>query len=351
MWLLDELRSACKHLRKPKPQVFYSMRDIVEHFHVPLRTVALVFKDLETEGLLNSIRGSHTLLTGSSSFPRFPVRGVIGLPIWLNTMVLSSYTRRVNMELETRLRALGFVADLIFHHTKDEESHPDFAEQLLSHHLDAVIWQNPHPQSLQNLISLSEHGVRVLVIQTLEAKTSLPAVIYLQDWRPGYDEIARRWSETGVKKVWLPLDPGKLAYQKETSIFVEIMRGHGLKVEICDADVSKFPLHASSRKTGKQEAFAFLEIESADRLCNREPIAMERLARHARLALCRGTIRCPYLQHRGVDIEVVGFCAREISKKLIEDMQILPGIPLGVRHTFKAKYWPDNHSNDLLDPF
>jgi len=341
-WLAGELRGVCGQLRKPKPQVFYSIREIVDFFGIPLRTVALAFKDLENEGLLNSLRGSRTLLTGTGRISRFPVRGVIGLPNWMNAMVFSSFTRQVNMEFETRLRKLGFVADMIFHDTKEEESHPDFAGQLLSHHLDAVIWQDPHPKSQQNLISLSERGVRLLVIQTPEAKTSIPAVIYLKDWRPGYEEIARRWQESGVKTVWIPLNIEQLAYRSEAATFSGIMREHGLSVEVCGADVSRIPRPASSRRSGRTNAIAFLESDTADLLCNCDPVTMERLSRFSRLAFCRGPLRCPYLRHRGVPIEVVDFSAEEIAKKLVEDIGGLTAIRQGIRHVFSSRYWPDN---------
>ena len=341
-WLAGELRGVCGQLRKPVPQVFYSIRAIVEFFGIPLRTVALAFKDLENEGLLNSRRGSRTLLTGIRNFPRFPVRGVIGLPNLMSAMVLTSTTRQISIEFETRLRKLGFVADMIFHHTKEEESHPDFAEQLLAHHLDAVIWQDPHPQSHQNLISLNERGVRLLVIQTPEANTSIPAVIYLKDWRPGYEEIARCWQESGVKTVWIPLNLERLAYRSEVAIFSGIMREHGLSVEVCGADVSRIPRPASSRRSGKTNAIAFLEPDTADLLCNCNPVTMERLSRFSRLAFCRGTLRCPYLRHRGVPIETVDFSAEEIVKKLVEDIGRLTAIPKGIRHVFSSRYWPDN---------
>ena len=347
--ITDAMRAAAKRFRSQKSRAFYTMRDVAAFFSVPLRTVANAYEKLEHEGILSRIRGSQTMLTGRTLVSRDPVRGVIGLPIWLSTLVLSSFTRRVNMELESRLRNLGFVADLIFHHTKREEAQPDFSERLLLHHLDALVWQNPHPQSQSNLITLHERGVRLLVIQTLEAKTDLPAVIYQQDWSPGIHEIASRWSETGVKNVWIPLSPGNLAYKNEAEIFIEILAGHGLRIETVGTDVSKLPQTGPQGKTRRENALAFVDIATADRFCNREPLAMERLAQFARLALCRGPIRCPYLQHRGVQIEVVAFCPDETARKLAEDIQDLQDIPPGIRHTFQARYWPDNMHEDAFD--
>lgn len=350
-FVTEALRTVAQQFRSKKSCAFYTMRSVAAFFSVPLRTVAIAYERLEKEGLVSRVRSAHTILTGRDSFLRFPVRGVVGLPIWLNTMVASSFTRRVNMELETRLRKHGFVADLIFHHSKEEEANPDFAELLLLHHLDIVIWQNPHPRSRQNLLTLHERGVRLLVIQTLEAKADLPAAIYLQDWNPGIHELATRWTGAGVKKVWVPLNSKNLDYKSEAEIFAKIFREHGLRVEVCEASISALPQLAATAKTGRESAIAFLDLPTADYFCNREPLAMEQVSKLARLAFCRGPIRCQYLQSRGVQIEVVAFCPVEVSKKLAQDIQILPDIFPGVRHTFKARYWEDNTFEPKFDSF
>ena len=323
------------------------MREVAKFFSVPLRTAALAYEKLESEGLLARVRGSQTLLSGRSSIPRKSIRGVIGLPIWMNSLRLSPFTQQLNMKLETQLRKCGFVADLIFHHLKREETHPDFAERLLQHHLDAVIWHNPHPGSLQNLITLTENAVRTIVILTPEAKIPPGSVVYFQDYSPAIHELARRWSETGVQKAWIPVDLKKLTYKNETTLFEGIFREHGLRVEFCEADPSKL-LRAPSAKRGAHEgAIAFIDTETADRLCNCDPRAMEHIKHFAKVALCRGPIRCPYLQHSGVQIELIGFCPEEMSKRLADDIQILPNIVPGIRHTFQSKYWADISQSDM----
>ena len=345
--VFEILRTAARHFRSQKSCKFYTMREVASFFSVPLRTTFLAYEKLETEGLLARVRGSQTLLTGRSSFPRKSIRGVIGLPIWMNTLRLSPFTQQLNMKLETQLRKRGFVADLIFHHLKREETHPDFAERLLQHHLDAVIWHNPHPGSLQILITLTENAVRTIVILTREAKISPGSIVYLQDYSSGIHELARRWSETGVQKAWIPLDLKKLTYKNETTLFEGIFREHGLRVEFCEADASNLPRPPSAKRAVDESAIAFIDIETADRLCNCDPRAMERIKQFARVALCRGPIRCPYLQHSGVRVELIGFCPEEMSKKLADDIQVLPNIVPGIRHTFQAKYWADISQSDM----
>lgn len=342
--LLADLRAACRRFRKTKPQIFYTMREMAEFFKVPLRTVALIYGELEKEGLLNRLRGSHTLLTGRKSAARFPVRGIVGLPIWLDMLVVSGFTRRFNMDLENRLRDQGYVADMIFHATKDEEVAPDFSDQLLKHNLDVVVWQNPHPNSGQNILSLHEHGVRVILVQTLDAKLELPVVTYLQDWRPGHRALMEEWRSSGVRKVWVAIKPTQLHYAAEVRAFTEILAEGGMDFQLFDPDNEPFPKRLAG--ANKNLGVAFLDTLTADRLCNRAPIEMERLSRYARIALCRGPLRAPYLQHHGVQLEVVAFSAVEMAEKIAADIQILPSLPAGIRHTFDSRYWPQAEGGD-----
>jgi hypothetical protein len=213
--------------------------------------------------------------------------------------------------------------------------------------LDAIIWHNPHPSSLQNLITLTENAVQTIVILTPQAKITPGSVVYLQEWSSGIHELARRWSETGVQKACIPIDLKSLAYKNEATLFEGIFREHGLRVEFCGPDASGLPRAKSAKSVANGSAIAFIDIETADWLCNCDPRAIERIKKFAKLALCRGPIRCPYLQHSGVQIELVGFCPEEMSKKLSDDIHVLPSIAPGIRHTFQSKYWADISQSDM----
>jgi hypothetical protein len=101
--MTDVLRSAAKKLKSASSQSFYSMREVAVFFHAPLGTISLVYKALEREGILNRIRSSRTMLVGKKVFPREAVRGVVGIPIWLHSIVLMVYTRTLAMEIEEHL--------------------------------------------------------------------------------------------------------------------------------------------------------------------------------------------------------------------------------------------------------
>src|SRR5690606_39275005 len=119
---------------------------------------------LDIEGLLARIRGSQTVLCGKQPSTRRPVSAVVGLPISLQAMITSPFECQLQMDLEERLRVRGFVADSIFFRP-NEEFEPAFAERLLRHRLDIIIWHSPHPLASHVLLSLRERGVRLVLLQ------------------------------------------------------------------------------------------------------------------------------------------------------------------------------------------
>src|ERR1019366_2515037 len=110
-------------------QPFYSMRDVAAFFQMTLPDVARVFRQLDGAGLLVVLRGSMTLLRARKAQPREPIRGVVGLAVWLDGFATLPYWRWFFVNLEEQLRRHRFVADFVFY-SADEFSMPEFAERL-----------------------------------------------------------------------------------------------------------------------------------------------------------------------------------------------------------------------------
>lgn len=335
--LLEELRRAAKRLRKRQSLPFYSMREVAEYFSLPLRTVALVYETLELEGILNRIRGSKTLLVGKTITPRMPVRGVVGIPIWLHALVVSPYSRALHVEMEERLRENGFVADFIFFRT--EEIHePDFTQRLLHHNLDQVIWHTPHPLASNVLLSLKDHGVQQIVIQSSESPTSIAVPTYLQDWQPAYREMAKTWRAAGIKTVIVP-DPVYLPSKRAIKIFSSTLVRHGLKVELVEGSAAA--LHRKLFATRKKFNYgvAFMDQQGADTICNEEPVILEQVVSAFRVAFCRGPIRLPYFNHRPAKVDLIRFSPIEIADRVAQDLNNINRTQ-GIVHVFQATYHP-----------
>jgi len=335
--LLEAMRKAAKALRKKDSMPFYSMRQVASQFGLPLRTVALVYETLELEGILNRIRGSKTDLVGKTSSPRTPVRAIVGIPIWLHAMVVSPYSRVLHIEMEDRLRESGFVADFIFFRG-EEGNEPDFAQRLLRHNLDKVIWHTPHPLASNVLLSLKDHGIQQIIIQSNESPTCIPVPTYLQDWQPSYREMAQVWRASGISRVVVP-DPVYLPSKRAMKMFTATLAKHGLEVDVCESSASALQHKVSSHRKKANIGVAFMDQLGADAICNEEPVILEEIINSVRVCFCRGPIRMPYFNHRLAKADIIRFSPVEIADRVIQDLKHLQAND-GVVHVFEASFNP-----------
>lgn len=333
--LLNELRSAAKALRTKSPRPFYAMREISLHFKVPLRTVAIAYEQLELEGILNRIRGSKTLLAGKSLSPRKPVRAVVGIPVSFHAIVVSPYSRALHLELEERLRNYGYVADIIFFRD-DEVANPDFAERLQNHNLDYLIWHTPHSQANQVLLSLKDHGVRQILVQSIDNPNSLPVTTYFQDWQHGYKLMAEEWKKLGILTVIVP-EPSYLSSKRALKSFSLVMTAARLRV-IMVKNSAQDILHAAMKMPRKSYGVAFLDQMDAEIICNQEPVIVDRILKHGRLAFCRGPIRAPYFIRRDAAVDLVRFLPSEIAARLADGIRNYSPPSETPGHTFHSVY-------------
>lgn len=345
--LLEELRRTAKRLRKQQSVPFYSMREISLFFDLPLRTVALVYESLELEGILNRIRGSKTMLVGKTFRPRIPVRAVVGIPVWIHAMVVSPYSRALHIEMEERLREAGFVADFIFF--RAEEVHgPDFTQRLLHHNLDQVIWHTPHPLASNVLLSLKDHGVQQIVIQSTESPTSISLPTYMQDWQPAYRDMAKAWRAAGIRRVIVP-EPVYLPSKRALRFFATTLARNGLELEMVEGTAIDVHRKLFSTRKKSQFGMAFMDQQGAESICNEEPVILEEIISSFRVAFCRGPIRMPYFNHRPAKADIIRYSAIEIADRVVQDLTRIHASE-GVTHVFQATYQPQVSLSHQIDP-
>ena len=333
--LTDALRTVARRFRAQKSRSFFTMRDVAAFFSVPLRTVAITYERLESEGLLTRIRGSQTLLAGKDVTLTNPVRAVVGIPLWLHPIVVSPYSRQLHVELEARLRAHGFVADIIFF--RDEEViSPEFAERLLQHNLDIVIWHTPHPGATQTLQRMNDRGVRQILVVPSESPMSMNLPTYIQDWQDAYTALAKTWHGKGIRNVIIP-ETMYLPSKRAMKNFIATLQGNGLKAQMvkCSAKTIRETVH---RCGAKSSGVAFLDQVGADEVCNEEPVILEEIMHMSRIAFCRGRIRIPYFNHREGAADFVAFSPGEIAGRLVNDLQKNSSVRQNPLPRFYAKF-------------
>lgn len=335
--LTTHLRKVARRLQKTKARPFYSMREIVDQFKVPLRTVALAYEALEHEGILNRRRSSQTLLVGKTLSPRKVVRAVVGIPVWLHAMVVAPYSRILHIELEDRLRQHGFVADLIFFRGEEVAS-PDFAQRLIEHNLDYVLWHTPHPHAIDVLRSLQDHGVRQVLIQPIDSQLRIALPSYLQDWHVAYRTMADAWHAAGIRHVIIP-DPVYLPSKRAKTVIANTLISAGIEVHFEPGHAATLLAAAGKYRPGEC-AVAFIDQEGADAICNEEPVIIEKLIQTCRVGFCRGPIRIPYFHHRDARIDIVRFSPSEIAARIATDLSETLSATQQTLHTFEARYLP-----------
>ncbi|MBC2602546.1 hypothetical protein [Puniceicoccus vermicola] len=311
------------------------MREIAEYFSVPLRTVALVYESLDMEGMLHRIRGSQTMLTGRKHSTRKPINAIIGLPIWLQAMITSPFECNLQIELEERLRARGFVADSIFYRSR-EDFDPDFTERLLRHNLDLVIWQSPHPLASHVLLSLRERGIRLILLQPTENTLSLPSRTHLLDWQPAYKALAQHWKKLEIQRIVIPL-PENLIARRAIRKFKILIADAGLEyvpTEATPEDLSSALMDTQNSPS----ALAFFDFQTADNLCNGYPDLIEQIAAQHRLAFCRGPVRVPRLNTLRTAIDLVQLNPVELAEKIVDDLCDPNRTHEGIRDTVTASF-------------
>jgi len=333
--LVRELRKAAKRFRKKRAQPFYAMREVAGFFHAPLRSVAVAYQVLEDEGLLNCIRSAQTLLTGSADSTQRTVRGVVGIPLWLLSMVISPHTRALHIALEERLRQKGYVAEFIFFRT-DENCQPEFAERLLRHDLNYVIWHTPHPLGAQVQIAMEERGIRQIVIQPADSPQSYLPPNYLLDWQPAYRAMAQAWRAAGIRRIFIPT-PRYLPSSQAMDLFCKLIKTYDMDIDVVEGNLRTFVKLAGEHPSS---SVAFMDQQGADLLCNKDPAALEQLLRITRVAFCRGPISLPYFMNRPAHADIIGFAAEEIADRLVNDLAHQLGQGAQPPHSFEAFYHP-----------
>lgn len=203
--VLPLLRETAERVRRDTPVAFYSMRQVAAFSGAPMKAVVRAFRRLQAEGVLTCLRGSRTLVTGRKRQPMRPVRGVVGLPVYLPSFADSTGWQEFFPALEEELRRHDYVADFVFFRSGEDKS-PDFVERLLRHQLDILVWYAPPSSADQAMAAMRDAGVRVVAVGGAEPLACHYGLV------PGSVEAARvfrGWVRSGVREIRFWVAPGE----------------------------------------------------------------------------------------------------------------------------------------------
>ena len=339
------LRRVILQSRTMKGMPFYAMRDVARFFKVSLKSVAVVFKKLEQDGLLTIIRGSQTIIEGKQKHSRHNVKGVIGIPVYLPSFVIGNNPRSFYVRFEEHLRRYGYVANFIFIRSNEAfDSH--MADRLLEHNLDILFWLSPSRAPAQVLLTLQDSGVRLVIVG--DGQVGLPEQQYRLDLDCGMKEAATGWKKDGIKKVFLiTQDPPKYlhAIRRARNAFT----GANIAPQLlaCSSLQHFFDTIASLPK-GPTDGFVFLDHDQYESLCNYDWKTMERLFQSHRCLFAQGPVYHPAFKGQTLKIDTIehpfDMIAEQVSADIARDK--IPSTDQPVQ--FYARWQPDVNLGDFV---
>lgn len=330
--LLLALRELAERLRDRQARRFYSTRAVAGRFGVHQTTVVRVFAELEREGLLVRLRGSGTLLRPLRLQPRIPVRGVVGVPIWLLGHSLLSDWRVFFTQLEEHLRRRHYVADLIFYRM-EEPGHPDFAERLIAHDLDALVWFKPLPAFTMNLQRLADGGVTVAVLP--EKNIYLPFPAYSPSLEAGTRQALAAWRRDGVSSVTIVGSDTHPEVQR----LRRLLEAAGMDAEVRYLAAGQPGTWAGGSKHGRSRGMIFADDLHFVTLCQSQPDAVISLLRDHRVLL-RQYVEMHRDALRGCRLDMVLMDWAAFAARIADDLAAGKLPPVHARAVVEARFIP-----------
>jgi len=315
--LVEILRRVAIKNQLAEPRVFYSVRNIAQHFRVTLSTAARVYHQLEREGLLTRVRGSKTVLQGQHFDRRTGVRAFVGLPASLSAFVTLQPYRLFFIKIRRELRLRGFATAMVFT-DKKETTNGILSERLKSYEIDTVLWFQPPREARETAARLADLGLRLIGIAH-EQSPPIPCRYeisrdnairtLLTQWkqRHAIEEVTLvRWKEhrlTGLEEV-LENALDELEIGSSTIWF--------------DDQPSASFLHSLEKMN--TPALVFSSASLISKFCFRAPRAVTDLLRAQRVAFLNGPVSMPFAKVPDVRVDLTVVDWQLVAEGIVNDL-------------------------------
>ena len=312
--LLQILREVALKNRSAGPQVFYPIRDVARHFGVPFSTVARVYNRLEEEGILVSVRGSKTLLQGSSSGRHLSVLGFLGMPACTPMFVTLQDYRTFFIRTRRELRARGFAVATMFFEEKDLQS-GRLTSRIEKYDVDAILWHRPERSAKETLAQLKDSGSEIVGVSDggfppircrYEVQREAAIMSILHDWR----------ATNRIKSVLLVRGVQASAQEEMLETLLEEQKlAHEFK-SIGNQRPREF---LDSLAAEKHPAIIF-PPQAAALFAFRAPGSFTALMEHSRVALTGGPVSIPFAKVPEVAADLVVVDWQLVAEQIVTDL-------------------------------
>ena len=302
--IVDALRLLILKHQRSDGIVFYPLREIALHFGVSLRTAFLARSQLENEGLLVSIRGSHAEIPGARQCCRGPVQGVVGMPLWMFGARYSHVHKNLSYALGELLWKQNLVLETI-PYSEVEDLKADFPDHLLRHKMDFALWLYPFRHNRNTLLRLKDSGIRNIIIgHAGEAPGLSPHIVI--DTRPASLKVLSLWKNTHrIRKIIIPEG---LEYNRARGhSFARLARSKGFQCEFAACTPGLIPaLMGDCEKKSERIGIALLDEHATAEFTHGNPQAFSDLAKTHRVLFGNNSINLPFIDDNKLTVERIG---------------------------------------------
>jgi len=277
------LAAVIQRHRRSTPQAFYAMRDAADFFEVSLSTMATVYRRLDREGVLRLVRSSQSIVEARTPRPRFAIRGVVCMPIWLPGFLQFLDWRKWFSQLEEELARYHFVLEPVFY-KHDEEGKPDFVDRMMRFNPDYVLWSWPNVVAdLTTMNSIADAGVPLVIVQSDEQQ--FPGRAYHTNYERGLRQGLAEWeARGGLKEIAIPQHSSLRVRTIVRSSSLPCRRENDPPGNASTADLTRYLRRlAPDRRTGVIFGDDILYVK----LCSVAPEAMTEFFRERRIMVLR----------------------------------------------------------------
>jgi hypothetical protein len=330
--LLDILRGVALTHQRAEPQVFYPIRDVARHFRAPLSTVARIYNQLEDEGILVGIRGSKTLLQGTSSGRHLSVLGFVGMPAHTPLFVTQQDYRTFFIRMRRELRARGFAVATVFY-DREEGRHGRLASRLDKYDFDTVLWHQPDRAAKETVPQLADSGVQTIGI----SDRGFPSIRcrYEVQREPAIMSILRDWHlNAGIKSVIVARGVQTSAQKEE--LLKTLLEEEDLSYEFQSAGDHRPSDFLDSLARDGERGIIFPSLAAAF-FAFRAPHALAQLMMRARVALSGGPVNIPFAQAPEVAVDLVVVDWQLVAEQIVSDLISRKAFDRAKTTVFEAK--------------
>ena len=332
--LIEILRRVAIKNQSVQPRVFYSVRNIAQHFRVTLSTAARAYHHLEREGLLTRVRGSKTLLQGQHFDRRTGVRAFVGLPASLSAFVTLQPYRLFFIKIRRELRLRGFATAMVFT-DKKEATTGILSARLKSYEIDTVLWFQPPREARDTAARLADLGLRLIGIAH-EQSPSIPCR-YEISRDDAIRSLLTQWKQDhAIEEVTLVRlkehRPTPLEETLENAL--DDLGIESSTVWFQDKGSASF---LNSLQKSDTPAIIFSSARLASKFCFRAPTAVADLLRSHRVAFVNGPVSMPFAKIPDVRIDLTVVDWQLVAEKIVDDLVSQDAFQLAGPTIFEAE--------------